>query len=61
MKKFTSSYAYGCKPKPSQNFVHGANNFQRSSLTRHQCGNDHIMAMSFIKQRRSHETVVRHI
>lgn len=26
---------YGCKPKPSQSFLHGANNFQRSSLTRH--------------------------
>ena len=28
--------AYGCQP------VHGANNFQCSSLTRHQSGNDHI-------------------
>ena len=26
---------YGCKPKLSQSFLHGANNFQRSSLTRH--------------------------
>ena len=55
------SRAYGCQPKPSQSFVHGANNFQRSSLTRHHSGNDHIVAMNNIKQRRSLETVVRHV
>ena len=53
--------AYGCQAKPSQSFVHGANNFQRSSLTRHQSGNDRIVAMNIIKQRRSHETVVYHV
>ena len=41
--------------------MHGANNFQCSSLTRHQSGNDHILAMNIIKQRRSHETVVHHV
>ena len=53
--------AYGRKPKPSQSFVHGANNFQGSGLIRHQLGADHIMARNIIKQRRSHETVVRHV
>ena len=45
------SRAYGCQPKPSKSFVHGANNFQRSSLTRHHSGNDHIVAMNNIKQK----------
>ena len=53
--------AYGYQTKPSESFVHGEINFQRSSLTRHQSGNDHIVAMHIIKQRRSHETVVRHV
>ena len=53
--------AYSCQAKPSQSFVHGANNFQRSSLTRHQSGNDRIVAMNIIKQKRSHETVVYHV
>ena len=53
--------AYGCQPEPLQSFVHGANNFQRSSLTQHQSGNYHILAMNIIKQRRSHETVVHHV
>ena len=53
--------AYGYKPKPSQSFVHGGNNFQCSSQTRHQSGNDHIMAMNIIKQRRLCKTVACHV
>ena len=53
--------AYGCLPKPLQSFVHGANNFQHSSPTWHQSGNDHVVAMNIIKQRRSQENVMHHV
>ena len=53
--------AYDCQPKPSQSVVHASNNFQRSSLTQHQSGKDHIMAMNIINRRRSHNMVVHHV
>lgn len=61
MKCKTCLDAYGCSAKPSQAFVHGATNFQRSALVRHQSGSDHIVAMNIIQQRRCHETAVRHV
>ena len=33
--KFISVRIYSCKPKPSQNFVHGANSLQLSCLAQH--------------------------
>ena len=39
--------------------MHGATNFQRSTLVRHQLGNDHAMAVEVIKQRKCHEKVMR--
>ena len=61
MKCKTCLDAYGRSPKPSQAFVHGATNFQRSALVRHQWGNDHAMAVEVIKQRKCHEKVMRHV
>lgn len=59
MKCKTCFDAYGSSAKPSQAFVHGATNFQCSTLLRHQLGNDHAMAVEVIKQRKCHEKVMR--
>ena len=61
MKCKTCFDAYGSSAKPSQAFVHGATNFQRSALVRHQWGNDLAMAVEVIKQRKCHEKVMRHV
>ena len=61
MKCKTWSDAYERSAKPSQAFVHGATNFQRPALVRHQGGNDHAMAMDVIKLRKCHEKVMRHV
>jgi len=55
MKCKTCLDAYGRSAKSSQAFVHGATNFQRSALVRHQWGNDHAMTAEVIKQRKCHE------
>ena len=39
MKCKTCLDAYGCSAKPSQSYVQGATNFQRSALDHHQLGN----------------------
>ena len=61
MKCKTCLDAYGRSAKPSQAFVHGATNFQRSALVRHQWGNDHAMAVEVIKLRKCHEKVMRQV
>lgn len=61
MKCKTCIDAYGRSTKPSQAFVLGATNFQRSALVRHQSGNDHIVAVKICEQRRCHEEVMRHV
>ena len=53
--------AYGRSAKPSQAFMHGATNFQRSALVRHQWGNDQAMAVEVIKQRKCHKKVMHHV
>ena len=42
MKCKTCLDAYGCSAKPSQSYVQGATNFQRSALDHHQLGNESL-------------------
>lgn len=47
--------------KPSQDFVYGATDFQRSTLVHHQSGSDHIVAVNVLEQRKCHEKIVRNL
>ena len=50
MKCKTCVDANGSLGKPSQSFAHGATNFQRSVLDRHQLGNEHTTAVQINKE-----------
>jgi len=61
MKCKTCVNAYGRSAKPSQAFVHGATNFQRSALVRHQWGNEHAMVVEVTRQRKCNEKIMRQV